>query len=48
MIIAGIAATASATALMQEVKTATFVSHLAENVTNVLNIQEDLDRGLEQ
>ena len=56
LIIAGIAAlitliasnTASAIALTQEVKTATFVNHLAKNVTNVLNIQEDLDRRLEQ
>ena len=43
LIIAGIAAlitliasnTASAIALTQEVKTATFVNHLAKNVTNV-------------
>ena len=49
LIIAGIAAlitlipstTASAIALTQEVKTATFVNHLAKNVTNVLSIQED-------
>ena len=40
--------TASAIALTQEVKTATFVNHLAKNVTNVLSIQEDLDRHLEQ
>ena len=52
LIIAGIAAlialiastTASAIALTQEVKTANFVNHLAKNVTNVLSIQEDLDR----
>ena len=56
LIIAGIAAlitliastTASAIALTQEVKTANFVNHLAKNVTNVLSIQEDLDRHLEQ
>ena len=56
MIIAGRAAlitliagtTASAIALTQEVKTATFVNHLAKNVTNDLNIQEDLDRHWKQ
>ena len=45
LIIAGIAAlitliastTASAIALTQEVKTATFVNHLAKNVTNALS-----------
>ena len=40
--------TASAIALTQEVKTANFLNHLAKNVTNVLSIQEDLDRCLEQ
>jgi hypothetical protein len=50
LIIAGIASliTASAIALSQEVKSAIFVNHLAKNVTNVLSIQEDLDRHLEQ
>ena len=55
LIIAGIAAlitliasTTAAIPLTQEVKTATFVNHLAKNVTNVLSIQEDLDRHLEQ
>ena len=56
MIIVGIAAlitliastTASAIALTQEVEIATFVKHLAKYVTNVLSIQEDLDRHLEQ
>ena len=43
-----IASTTAAIALTQEVKTATFVNHLAKNVTNVLSIQEDLDRHLEQ
>ena len=56
LIIAGIAAlitlrastTASAIALTQEVKTATFVNYLAKYVTNALSNQEDLDRHLEQ
>jgi hypothetical protein len=44
-----IASTTAAIALTQEVKTATFVNHLAKkNVTNALSIQEDLDRHLEQ
>lgn len=55
LIIAGIAAliiliastNASVIALTQEVKTATFVN-LANNVTNALSIQEDLDKCLEQ
>lgn len=41
-------ATTSALALAQEVQIASFVNHLAENVTNDLNIQEDLDTQLEQ
>jgi hypothetical protein len=40
--------TASAIALTQEVEIATFVKHLAKYVTNVLSIQEDLDRHLEE
>lgn len=56
LIIAGIAAlitlipstTASAIALTQEVKTATYVNYLAKYVTNALSNQEDLDRHLEQ
>jgi len=56
LIIAGIAAlvtliasaTASAVALMQEVKTATFVNYLAKNVTNALCIQKGLDRRSER
>ena len=40
--------TASAIASTQEVKTAPFVNHLSNNVTNALSIQEDLDRHLEQ
>jgi hypothetical protein len=39
--------TASAIVLMQEVKTATFVNHLAKDNTNALSTQEDLDRCLE-
>ena len=38
--------TASAIALLQEIKTSTFVNHLARNVSNALSIQEDLDRHL--
>jgi hypothetical protein len=38
--------TASAIALLQEIKTTTFVNHLARNVSNALSIQEDLDRHL--
>ena len=56
LIIAGITAlitliartTALAIALTQEVKTASFVNHLAKYVTNALSNQEDLDRHLEQ
>jgi hypothetical protein len=58
LIIAGIAALIAliastitfAIALAQEVNTATLVNHLAKkkNVTNVLSIQEDLGRHLEQ
>ena len=40
--------TASAIALTQEGKTATFINNLAKTATNVLSIQEDLDRCLEQ
>ena len=40
--------TAYAIALTQEVKTPSFVNHLAKNVTNVLSIQEDLDRHWKQ
>ena len=51
-IFAGIAALialiASAIALIQEVKTATFANHLVKNVTNSLSILEDLDRNMEQ
>ena len=41
-------ASTTASALTKEVKTDTFVNHLGKNVTNVLSIQEDLDRCLEQ
>ena len=41
-------ATTSSLALAQEVQTASSVNHLAENVTNALSIEEDLDRWLEQ
>lgn len=34
--------------LAQEVQTASIVNHPAENVTNALSIEEDLDRQLEQ
>ena len=37
--------TVSAIALIQEIKTANFVNHLAKNVTNVLSIQKDLDNS---
>ena len=50
-LIALIASTINSTiALAQEVNTATLVNHLAKkkNVTNVLSIQEDLGRHLEQ
>lgn len=40
--------TASMLGLAQEVQIASFVSHPAENVTNDMNIQEDLDTQLEQ
>ena len=44
-----IANTTAAIALTQEVRTATFVNHLAKkNVPSALSIQEDLDRHLEQ
>ena len=39
--------TASEIVLIREVKTTTFVNHLAKIVTNVLSIQKDLDRHLE-
>jgi hypothetical protein len=55
LIIAGIATlitlidgtTTSAIALTQ-VKTTAFVNNLGKNVTNILSIQEDLDRHLGQ
>ena len=37
-------AATSALALAKKVQTSSFVHHLAENVTNALHIQEDLDR----
>ena len=37
-------AATSVLALAKEVQTSSFVHHLAENVTNALHIQEDLDR----
>jgi len=43
-----IASATSALALAQEVQTASFVNHLAKNVTNALSTLEDLDRQLEQ
>ena len=41
-------ATTSSLALAKEVQTSSYVNHLAENVTNALSIQENLDRQLEQ
>ena len=41
-------ATTSSLALAQEVQTASSVNHLAENITNALSIQEELNTWLEQ
>jgi hypothetical protein len=43
-----IASTTAAITLTQEVKTATFINHLAKNVINVPSILGDLDRHLKQ
>lgn len=39
---------ANAATLTEKVKTASFLSHLPENVNNALSIQEGLDRQIEQ
>ena len=41
-----IASTTASAITLTQVTTATFVNHLAKNATNVLSIQEDLDRHL--
>ena len=41
-------ASTSELALAKEVQMASFDNHLLENVTNVLSMQDDLDRHLEQ